>query len=76
MRRDAPAYCSHCAASNRAQLSRAADRSVPLFFVIDGTAQQQPGMPCRCYVYKKDADRSRIEPRLYEQIALPNAVPG
>lgn len=76
MRRDAPSYCSHCAASNRAQLSRAADRSVPLFFVIDGTAQQQPGMPCRCYVYKKDAPRAHIEPRLYEQIALPPAVAG
>ena len=69
MRRDAPSYCSHCAASNRAQLSRA-DRAVPLFFVIDGTAQQQPGMPCRCYVYKKGTDRARIEPRLYAQVGL------
>lgn len=71
MRRDAPSYCSHCAASNRTQLSRAADRTVPLFFVIDGTAQQRPGMPCRTYVYKKDADRGRIEPRLFEMVGLP-----
>ena len=70
MRRDAPSYCSHCAASNRTQLSRAADRTVPLFFVIDGTAQQQPGMPCRTYVYKKDADRRRIEARLFEMVGL------
>lgn len=71
MRRDAPSYCSHCAASNRTQLSRAADRTVPLFFVIDGTAQQRPGMPCRTYVYKKDAERARIEPRLFEMVGLP-----
>ena len=71
MRRDAPSYCSHCAASNRTQLSRAADRAVPLFFVIDGTAQARPGMPCRTYVYKKDADRGRIEPRLFEMVGLP-----
>ncbi|MBN8494816.1 MAG: hypothetical protein J0M00_25650 [Burkholderiales bacterium] len=70
LRRDAPSYCSHCAASNRTQLSRAADRTVPLFFVIDGTAQQLPGMPCRTYVYKKDADRGRIEPRLFEMVGL------
>lgn len=70
MRRDAPSYCSHCAASNRTQLSRAADRAVPLFFVIDGTAQQRPGMPCRTYVYKKDAERGRIEPRLFEMVGL------
>jgi len=78
MRRDAPSYCSHCAASNRTQLSRAADLAVPLFFVIDGTAQQRPGMPCRTYVYKKNADRSRIEPRLFEMVALapPAGPPG
>jgi hypothetical protein len=74
MRRDAPSYCSHCAASNRAQLSRAADPSVPLFFVIDGTAQARPGLPCRTYVYKKGADRARIEPRLFRMVGLD--VPG
>ena len=70
MRRDAPSYCSHCAASNRTQLSRAADRAVPLFFVIDGTAQARPGMPCRTYVYKKDAERRHVEPRLFEMVGL------
>lgn len=70
MRTDAPVYCSHCAASNRTQLARAADAAVPLFFVIDGTAQARPGMPCRTYVYKKGADRSRIESRLFAMIGI------
>lgn len=70
MRHDAPSYCTHCAASNRAQLSRASDPKVPLFFVIDGHAQQRPGMPCRVYVYKRKADRERIDPALFNQIGL------
>lgn len=70
MRRDAPSYCTHCAASNRAQLQGAADPQVPLFFVIDGHAQQRPGMPCRTYVYKRSADRARIDPALFAQLAL------
>ncbi|MEZ5646303.1 MAG: hypothetical protein R3E99_14275 [Burkholderiaceae bacterium] len=71
MRREAPSYCTHCAASNRAQLSRAADPSVPLFFVIDGHAQSAPGMPCRTFVYKRQADRLRIDPALFHQLGLP-----
>lgn len=70
MRRDAPSYCTHCAASNRAQLQRAADPQVPLFFVIDGHAQLRPGMACRTYVYKDAADRARIAPALFAQVGL------
>lgn len=73
-RRNAPSYCTHCAASNRAQLRGAADPTTPLFFVIDGHAQQRPGMPCRTYVYKKDADRSRVDAGLFEQVGLPPPV--
>ncbi len=74
LRAQAPSYCTHCAASNRAQLERAADPKTPLFFVIDGHAQQRPGMPCRTYVYKTGADRGRIDPALFAQIGL--APPG
>lgn len=70
MRRDAPSYCTHCAASNRTQLQAATDPRVPLFFVIDGHAQQRPGMPCRTYVYKHAADRTRIDPALFAQLGL------
>ena len=77
MRRDAPSYCTHCAASNRAQLGRAGDPRVPLFFVIDGHAQLRPGMPCRTYVYKDAADRHRMDPGLFRQINLtPPAKPS
>ena len=69
-RRDAPTYCTHCAASNRAQLESASSPATPLFFVIDGHAQTAPGAPCRCYVYKKDARREDIDPALFEQIGL------
>lgn len=70
MRRDAPSYCTHCAASNRAQLRGAADPAVPLFFVIDGHAQMAPGMPCRTYVYKRGADRTCVDPALFHQVGL------
>lgn len=51
LRRDAPTYCTHCAASNRAQLAGA--ENTPLFFIIDGHAQQRPGDPCRQFTFKK-----------------------
>ncbi len=70
-RERAPVYCTHCAASNRAQLANAGDAKTPLFFVIDGHAQQRPGMPCRTYVYKTGADRSRVDPALFAQVGLP-----
>ncbi|KAF0807642.1 hypothetical protein A6D6_00639 [Alcanivorax xiamenensis] len=70
LREDAPTYCTHCAASNRAQLSRLSDPKVPIFFVIDGHAQQRPGMPCRTYVYKRDAPRTNVDPALLRQISL------
>ena len=62
----APAYCTHCAASNRAQLEGASSESHPLFFVIDGHAQIKPGEACRQFSYKKRAariaQRADIEP--------------
>ena len=69
-RMDAPTYCTHCAASNRAQLEHALSPQTPLFFVIDGHAQIAPGAPCRCYAYKKDARREDVDPGLFRQIGL------
>lgn len=76
MRENAPSYCTHCAASNRAQLARADDPATPLFFVIDGHAQLRPGMACRTYVYKNGADRRRVDPALFRQIGLARGAPG
>lgn len=59
---DAPAYCTHCAASNRAQFEGG-----PLFFVIDGHAQMAPGQPCRQFSYKKSAARA-VDPALLAQV--------
>lgn len=66
----APAYCTHCAASNRAQLKTAMSPQTPLFFVIDGHAQMRPGAPCRVFAYKKSAVREAIDPDLFRQIGL------
>jgi hypothetical protein len=66
----APAYCTHCAASNRAQLEGALSPETPLFFVIDGHAQMKPGAPCRVFAYKKRAVREEIDPALFRQIGL------
>lgn len=64
-RSDAPAYCTHCAASNRAQL-----KDGPFFFVIDGRAQMRPGDACRQFSYKKGVSRQQIDPALLAQIGL------
>ncbi len=69
-RSGAPAYCTHCAASNRAQLRGALSPETPLFFVIDGHAQMKPGAPCRVFAYKKNAVRENIDPVLFRQIGL------
>lgn len=70
LRRDAPTYCTHCAASNRAQLKHVADPEVPLFFVIDGRAQMKSGQPCRMFTYRKAAPRDHVDPALLRQIGL------
>lgn len=67
---DAPAYCTHCAASNRAQLQDALSPKTPLFFVIDGHAQLKPGMPCRVFAYKKSCVRENIDPALFREVGL------
>lgn len=67
-RANAPSYCTHCAASNRAQLSRADDPATPLFFVADGHAQMKPGEACKLYAYKKAA--RDIDPALFAQVGL------
>lgn len=64
-RRDCPAYCTHCAASNRAQF-----RGGPLFFVIDGHAQLAPGQACRQYTYKKGVAHEHIDPALPRQVGM------
>lgn len=69
-RHQAPTYCTHCAASNRAQLRDGPGGSNPRFFVIDGHAQQQPGQPCRQFSYKKRADRHTMDPALPAQIGI------
>jgi hypothetical protein len=53
-RENFPAYCVHCASGNRDQFS-----GKPLIFVVDGHAQMRRGMPCRQYVWKKEANRTR-----------------
>lgn len=69
-RQQAPTYCTHCAASNRAQLKDGPDGTNPRFFVIDGHAQLQPGQACRQFSYKKQADRSAMDPALPAQIGI------
>jgi hypothetical protein len=64
-RRDCPAYCTHCAASNRAQF-----RGGPLFFVIDGHAQMKPGQACRQYTYKQGVAHQAIDPALPRQVGM------
>lgn len=69
-RHQAPTYCTHCAASNRAQLRDGPEGSNPRFFVIDGHAQQRPGQPCRQFSYKKQANRPAMDPALPAQIGI------
>ncbi|WP_417546955.1 hypothetical protein [Marinobacter segnicrescens] len=69
-RHQAPTYCTHCAASNRAQLKDGPEGSNPRFFVIDGHAQQRPGQACRQFSYKKNADRAAMDPALPAQIGI------
>lgn len=69
-RSNAPTYCTHCAASNRAQLKGALSPETPLFFVIDGRRQSKPGAPCGCFVYKRSAVRENVDPELFRQIGL------
>lgn len=72
----APTYCTHCAASNRAQLSGGSSETKPLFFVIDGHAQMKPGEACRQFSYKKRAAREKVDPALLRQIGLSNPKLG
>ncbi|MCC5859977.1 MAG: hypothetical protein JJT90_17610 [Ectothiorhodospiraceae bacterium] len=69
-RHNAPAYCTHCAASNRAQLKDGPAGDSPRFFVIDGHAQLAPGQPCRQFSYKKAASRAAMDPDIPAQIGL------
>lgn len=64
-RSDAPAYCTHCATSNRAQL-----KAGPFFFVIDGHAQMKAGQACRQFSYKKGVARSQVDPALLAQVGM------
>ncbi|MDE2365085.1 MAG: hypothetical protein KGM42_20610 [Hyphomicrobiales bacterium] len=66
----APAYCTHCAASNKAQLKDALSPSTPLFFVIDGHRQSRPGAACATFAYKKSARREDVDPVLFRQVGL------
>ena len=69
-RASAPVYCTHCAASNRAQLSGGSSDTHPLFFVIDGHAQLKPGEACRQFSYKKCTARETVDPALFREIGL------
>lgn len=66
-RSDAPAYCTHCAASNRTQLTAG-----PFFFVVDGRAQMKPGQACRQFSYKKGVPRQQVAPELFAQVGMPH----
>ena len=68
-RENAPAYCTHCASSNRNMFL-----GNPLVFVVDGMAQSSPGMPCRQYLYKKNAART-VEPELLAQVGMSGLLP-
>lgn len=72
----APTYCTHCAASNRAQLRSDSSDTHPLFFVIDGHAQTKPGEACRQFSYKKRAAREKVDPALLRQIGLSGSGRG
>ena len=63
-RKNFPLYCVHCASGNRDQFS-----GNPLIFVVDGHAQMERGMPCRQYVWKKDAP-NRLDIRLLDQVGM------
>lgn len=69
-RESCPIYCTHCASSNRAQFDGG-----PLFFVIDGHAQQRPGMACRQYTYKNGASRDAVDPALPRQVGRERVEP-
>jgi len=69
-RKEAPHYCTHCASSNRDMFLGGG----PLVFVVDGTAQSRPGVPCHQYLWKKDAPRE-VEPRLLEQVGVAELLP-
>jgi len=66
----APAYCTHCAVSNRAQLEDGPNGDRPRFFVIDGHAQMRPGQACRQFSYKKAASRQNMDPALLAQVGI------
>jgi hypothetical protein len=69
-RRHAPTYCTHCAASNRAQLREGPGGTNPRFFVIDGHAQLKPGQACRQFTYKKASAREDMDKAVPAQIGL------
>lgn len=68
-RKNAPAYCTHCASSNRDMF-----KGNPLVFVIDGMAQHTPGAPCRQYLYKQGAPRE-VEQELLDQVGVAELLP-
>ena len=65
-RENFPLYCTHCASSNLDQFN-----GKPLIFVVDGHAQMKKGLPCRQYVWKKEALR-KVEKRLLDQVKIIN----
>lgn len=68
-REDFPIYCTHCAATNRDQF-----QGKPRPFIIDGQAQNRPGLPCIQYLYKKDAKRD-IDLSILAQVGLNEVGP-
>lgn len=69
-RKRAPLYCTHCAASNRAQLKCGLGDDAPRFFVIDGHAHSRPGKACRQFSYKKASRREDMDPSLLQQVGI------
>jgi hypothetical protein len=68
-RKEYPAYCTHCASSNRDQFE-----GKPFTFVIDGHAMKDPESPCIQYLYKKAA-RREISPEMLAQVGKTGVMP-
>jgi len=66
-RKDFPVYCTHCSSHNRDQF-----RTNHLWFINDGHAQMEPGMPCVQYYYKKakGIQTAQVDQKLLRQVGL------
>ncbi|MCK5351583.1 hypothetical protein KAJ77_03340 [bacterium] len=64
-------YCTHCASSNRDIMK---NPLAPLFFMIDGESQSEPGASCVHTMVKRDAPQ-QVDERLLKQVGITELVP-